>query len=306
MSIRALVIGYGSIGSRHARLLNDLGCDTAVHSARSMDFPLVYPNLQEAIHRHDPDYVVIANATEKHRASLVELAEYGYTGRVLVEKPLLQTGQKMPANRFSEIWVGYNLRFHPVLGKVRELLADEKLISVQAYAGQYLPHWRPGTDYRQSYSARRAEGGGVLRDLSHELDYLGALFGGWQRVTALGGHFSSLDIDSDDVFSLLWETTECPIVSLQMNYLDRPGQRYFVVQTTAHTIVADFRDGTVRLGGELVGQYEVARDQTYTDMHRLIMSGQPHGACTLAAGLETMGLIEAAENAAQQGVWIRK
>jgi siroheme synthase (precorrin-2 oxidase/ferrochelatase) len=44
----ALVIGYGSIGARHARLLIELGCRTIVVSGRSIDFPIVYPSIETA------------------------------------------------------------------------------------------------------------------------------------------------------------------------------------------------------------------------------------------------------------------
>ena len=306
MTLRTLVIGYGSIGSRHARLLAELGCNSAVFSRREIDFPLAYSDLEQALDRHQPEYVVIANATSLHHDALCALADAGYAGRVLIEKPVFDEIHAIPAHRFSDVRVAYNLRFHPALQKVRELLKGQVPLSVNAYVGQYLPDWRPGTDYRLSYSARMAQGGGVLRDLSHELDYLGMLFGTWRCVAALGGHMSPLEIDSDDVFSLLYATDTCPVVSLQMNYLDHPGQRCLTINTEEHTIQADLRTATVMLDGIPVAQYEVVRDQTYRAMHKAIMNGETADVCSLLEGLETMNLIAATEKAARQGNWMKR
>ena len=85
--MKTLVVGYGSIGSRHARLLTSLGCEVAVVSSRDIDHPVRYRTLADAL-SWKPDYVVIANRTSQHYQTLKELAASGFTGTVLVEKPL--------------------------------------------------------------------------------------------------------------------------------------------------------------------------------------------------------------------------
>ena len=74
----------------------------------------------------------------------------------------------------------YNLRFLPSLQAYRERIqfgVIGKVLSVRCEIGQYLPSWRPGSDYRQAVSASRALGGGALLELSHEIDYLRWIFG---------------------------------------------------------------------------------------------------------------------------------
>lgn len=302
--MNALVIGYGSIGMRHARLLAELGQLTAVVSSRDVDFPLRFRSLDEALGTHKPDYVVIANATHLHYDTLTTVRRAGYDGFVLVEKPLFDRYHSLPQS-VGETRVAYNLRFHPVIQRLAQNLRSERIVSVQAYAGQYLPSWRPAADYRQSYSADATRGGGVLRDLSHELDYLGWMLGGWSRVTALGGHFSSLEITSDDVFTLLLSTPACPMVSVQLNYLDRPGRRLIMVNTDQHSIEADLIGGILRVDGQ-PEQLEVERDGTYRAMHRAALSGDRATLCSLSEGLSTMKLIEAAEHAALHGEWVSR
>lgn len=298
----ALVIGYGSIGGRHARLLTELGCRVSVVSSRAVDFPVVFHELDEALATERPDYVVIANATSQHHATLSRLASAGYAGRVLVEKPLFEDVHAMPPNAFADVRVAYNLRFHPVIRRLKALLDGEKVLSVQVYAGQYLPEWRPGTDYRASYSASAEKGGGVLRDLSHELDYLGWMLGGWKRVCALGGHFSPLEISSDDVYALMLTTPACPVVTVQMNYLDRQGRRSILVNTERHTLEADLVEGAITLD-KAAETFQVERDTSYREMHRELLAAGGT-ACTLEEGMSTMRLIAAAEQSAKNMEWV--
>lgn len=303
--MNALVIGYGSIGARHARLLEELGCRTAVVSARKIDFSPVYSDLAEALTAERPDYVVIANSTNQHHNTLAELAELGFSGTVLVEKPVFNQLQPVPSNTFKHIFVAYNLRFHPIILRLKSLLAEQKILSVQAHVGQYLPDWRPMTDYRTSYSAIAEQGGGALRDLSHELDYLTWLLGGWQRVCAVGGHFSTLEITSDDVFSLMLITPQCPVVTVQLNYLDRVARRFVQINTTDHTLEADLIKGTITIDRE-IETFSTERDTTYRAMHKEILSQEHNIPCSLNEGLSTLRLIEAAELSAKQNEWINQ
>lgn len=302
---RALVIGYGSIGARHARIVSELGFRTSVLSGRQVDFPVVYADLAEALQVEKPSYVVIANATGQHFPTLSELSRLGYGGTVLIEKPLFERKLDIPEDASFTAFVAYNLRFHPVIQHLKALLRTEEMLTVYAYVGQYLPDWRPGRDYRLSYSASAEQGGGVLRDLSHELDYLLWLLGGWKSVAAQGGHFSSLEINSDDVFALMMQTPLCPIVTLQLNYLDRQVHRFLIVNTRDHTFEADLVQGTIRIDQENI-RFEIERDGTYRAMHRAAMTGEASDLCTLSEGLDTVHLIESCEVAARQGRWVAK
>ena len=303
--MRALVVGYGSIGARHARLLTELGCQAAVVSGREIEFPKVFSSMADAIGTAHPDYVVIANSTDQHFHTLLTLAQLGYAGTVLVEKPIFDRWRELPSSTFKKVFVGYNLRFHPVIQRLKTLLEGESLLSAQAYAGQYLPEWRPTSDYRRSYSASKERGGGVLRDLSHELDFLTWLLGRWERVSALGGHLSPLEITSDDVFSLMLVTQACPIVTLQMNYLDRLSRRFVIINTASHTIEADLIKGIITVDRDRES-YSVSRNCSYRAMHQAIISDNVDDLCTLRQGLDTLRLIEASELAVVRQEWVMR
>ena len=250
-----------------------------------------------------PDYIVIANPTSEHRQALQTVADNGFDGRVLVEKPLFDMPADIPRNRFRGAYVAYNLRFHPVIQAIRTRLQGEQPISAQFYAGQYLPTWRPGTDYTQSYSARRVAGGGVLRDLSHELDCLTWLFGDCKRVAAIGGHFSHLAIDSDDAFSVLAETGRCSMATLQVNYLDRIRKREIVINTDRHALHADLVAARLVVDTD-TQEFSVSPDDTYLAQHRAVIADDDRYLCTLKQGMGIVELVATIERAAKSGNWI--
>lgn len=303
----AVVVGRGAIGVRHIRVLEALGLRVGVVSRRggAGDFA----TLAAALAALDPGYVVVATETADHGRVLDELAGLGFAGRVLVEKPLFAAPRPLPAHRFARLGVGYDLRFDPALCALRARLAEERVLSAQLYVGQYLPEWRPGQDYRRFYSSRSAEGGGMLRDLSHELDYAGWLFGDWERLTALGGQWSELEMDADDVFVLLAAFERCPAATIQVNCVDRRARRELVVNTAAHSFSLDFIAGTLACDREPPVHFSQTPDQPWHRLHGAMLEGDgaaADGVCGPEEAQRVMAMIAAAETAVHEGRWVRR
>lgn len=301
--MKALVVGYGSIGRRHARILEELGCSVGVVSQRDVGHPRVFNGLIPALEKWNPDYLVIANKTSEHFDTVASLANYGFQGKVLSEKPLFDRFLEIPANSFSSFGVAYNLRFHPLIQRLQDFLRDQNPLSALVYVGQYLPQWRPGSDYRDSYSSKNSQGGGVLRDLSHELDYTNWLLGGWKRLTANGGHFSHLELHSDDFFDLLIEMNNCPLVGIHLNYLDRIPRREILIHTDENSFRLDLVNGTIALD-EKIEKHNLYGDLTYLKEHQAILSDDISKLCSPQEGLAIVKMIECAEKASREKVWV--
>lgn len=303
--MNCLIIGYGSIGHRHASILRELGHEIHVVSESSTkDFPF-YHSISAALAEKYFDYIIVSCETSEHYGCYIELVNRGYSGKVLIEKPVFS---ELPATippASKNVFIGYNLRFHPAVKKLRELFFRKRLYSVHVYAGQYLPGWRPDGDYSKSYLASRAKGGGVLKDLSHELDYITWMAGDWKRVAAIGGRFSHLEIDSDDIFSLLMETENCPVVSIQLNYLDLIARREIIIQAKGMSVKADLIGNTLDVNGEIT-RYSSERNLSYTVQHREILEGSRSDACTFTEGINILKLIHAAEEASKCGTWVQR
>ena len=211
--MNALVVGLGSIGRRHLRNLRALGlgevwgCDpdaAAREAVRAEAGGHVFGDLVEALARR-PEAVLVCTPTHRHletaRAALAAGAH------LFIEKPIAATLDGLGAfaaeasARRRVVLVGCNMRFHPGVQALKASLETgrpRRPLYFRARFSHYLPNWRPGTDYRATYSARREEGGGILMEAVHELDYLGWLGGDVGVATAWTGRVSDLEIDSED------------------------------------------------------------------------------------------------------------
>lgn len=299
---KSVVVGAGSIGKRHAEILASLGAEVVFVSSRTDLLETTYTTVEDAIAKFKPDYVVLANQTDKHSQVFNKLKSTEFTGRVLVEKPANIDFETFSSSAFSSIHIAFNLRFHPLLMAIKKAISGQKVLSVQAYVGQHLNTWRPGRAVEEQYSAYADQGGGVLRDLSHELDYLQWLFGKVLKLTAAGGRIGNVTVDSDDSWSIIMLMELVPQVTLSMNYLDVPGSRNLRVITDEATYFADFVEGTLSINGKVSTGFRVNRNDTYLAMHQDVLASGTI-ATDIESALETDQLILDIEQSSREQIW---
>jgi predicted dehydrogenase len=313
---RALVVGAGSIGLRHHRVLEALGLAVDLVSRRPASAATAdlrtHSDLRAAIRSVRPSYVVIANETAAHLDALSVLGEEGFAGTVLVEKPFLAAPAHVILAElpFCASAVGYQLRFHPLVSAVRDSLEGAEILTLGAAVGQHLAIWRPGRAMADTSSARLEDGGGVLRDLSHELDLVLWLAGGWKRVCALGGRSGALGpaVMTDDRWGILLEQESGAVTTIQIDALDHVGRRSLSVVAVDRSIAADLLTGSIVYGGsdeERRDRFTVDRDEVFSDMHRTLLGGAPdERLCSLAEGMAVVELIDAVERSVATGGWV--
>lgn len=300
--MKCVVEGYGSIGSRHAGLLHELGQKVACVTRRD-DVPFrVYRSVEEALTDFRPDLYIVATPTADHIRSLRRLEMLRFSGTALVEKPLGNTLEECGDSPAFPTYVAYNMRFHPVIERMKSLLGDEPVAAARLSVGQYLPDWRPGRDYRSTYSAIRAQGGGVLRDLSHEIDLVRFFLGSYREVSARIGTWGDLGIDCEDCVDMLLVTEQCPAVNIHLDYLDRNPHRHIVIHTPTRTLSADLWHASLTVNG-VTETFTVERNDSFRKQLRKLLDGDVSALCTWAEGMETMRIMTAAEKAARTRIW---
>jgi predicted dehydrogenase len=258
-----LVVGTGSIGRRHIKNLMHLVEDPSFiftrSNSREDDYSRkiganVVSSIKEAVVLK-PDLAVIATPSAMHIEALNEILPLSIP--CYIEKPVITTMEhcEQLKNILKEVnpvpvtLTGCNLRYLPSLIKLRQSIKDKiigKIVRVNMQVGQWLPDWRPGQDYRRSYSAKAEQGGGVVLDLIHEIDMARWLFGEFTQIYSIGGQYSQLDINTEDSAVIILGRKNGPAVSIGMDYISRQRIRRYEIVGEKGTLVWDLGSQTLR------------------------------------------------------------
>lgn len=261
--LRFCIVGRGSIGTRHLKNLKHLSCDNIIAYSENSDknkdnlyrekynVKTVYDLNELELLR--PDAFIIANPTARH----LEMAKIAVDmkSHILMEKPL-SNNLKDAYNLNDDLskknlvfLLGNNLRFHPALIAIKRLVTNNEFGEIyfaRIMVGQYLPDWHLYEDYRNSYSAIKKLGGGVVLTLQHEIDYAYWLFGKFKGVKSYVRKISDLQIDVEDIASIIIETKSCKLIEIHLDYLQRPAKRSIQIQGSKGSV--DYRFGDSDLG----------------------------------------------------------
>ena len=220
-----LIVGIGSIGRRHLKLLQSIG-DISLGVLRSgkgsfrldSNGLLEFHSLADAL-SFKPDGVIICSPTELHIEHALPFLEKGC--RVLIEKPLAGTskGIEILSEYSDQFRVAYCQRFSPLHEYLRTLFSSECPFKIGFKRSYYLPNWHPAADYRTEYTAQKKLGGGVTRTLSHEIDLSLHWFGSPQKIKGYVSRVSPLEIDVDDNAHIAWKSPKGAFVSIDVDFL---------------------------------------------------------------------------------------
>lgn len=254
-------VGLGSIATRHLKnvhaYLASQGDNCTVNLYRSSLGrslaeelePLVskaYLFADEIPNDRQYDVVFVTNPTSMHYETLEKFCKN--TKSFFIEKPVFDS-TSVDETIFEKLkdvksYVACPLRYNAVLQYVRANVNPKDVIAARAISSSYLPDWRPGQDYRKTYSAHRELGGGVGIDLIHEWDYLTWLFGFPQECQFIQSKISDLEIDSDDIAIYIAKNSNMTM-ELHLDYFGRSTVRTLDLFTKEDTIHCDLIAGTV-------------------------------------------------------------
>lgn len=275
-SLKVCFVGVGSIARRHIRNLRTVcggrGIDLKVDAVRrsaskdgkdeGLRLGKVYTSYEEMDSGYDA--VFITNPTEYHMESLKKTMEHGR--HFFIEKPVFSAGQIEEAENLrlkgdAVYYVACPLRYNAVIQYLKANVDFGKVLSIRSISSSYLPDWRPGMDYRQTYSASKRLGGGVSSDLIHEWDYLTFLTGMPRKVFYMCGKKSPLEIDSEDYAVYMAEYAD-KIVELHLDYFGRKAIRQIMLLTDEDTICGDLVNNSIEFmrTGKILDFHEVRDD----------------------------------------------
>ncbi|MES2633439.1 MAG: Gfo/Idh/MocA family oxidoreductase [Pseudomonadota bacterium] len=262
---RVLLTGAGSIGRRHAQNIRELVPDAELFMVATRDESVQWVHQFAATPVESvaaglavrPQIAVICSVSAQHAAELDALMDA--VEALYIEKPVVIAAASLRAiqRRIEAGWdrpsvVGCNLRYLGAVNKLKaacESAAAGRIARANLQVGQWLPDWRTGRDYRESYSAHRDQGGGVIFDLVHEIDSAAYLFGDIAMGQAAASNSGSLQIDSDDAAAITLSMKSGLPVQVTLDYVSRKPVREYLV-------VGD--KGTLRL--DIVGRQLTLQD----------------------------------------------
>jgi predicted dehydrogenase len=320
--MNVIVVGYGSIGKRHVdNLLKLKQIDQVFVCSNHLDSFQNHPekerlklvrSLEELslVIKSGKKFVfaIIANETYKHVETANMLAEAGID--LFIEKPISNSVtkaislEKIAERRNIKIFIAYNFRFLGAIQYIKNQMSSRVIGSLyfaEIEAGQYLPSWRPLSDYRESYSSRKEQGGGVALDLSHEIDYMRYLFGDPVSWKVMKSKVSALDIDSEDIFKGIYQFSSGFLCTVHTDYIRHNKKRRINIVGDTGTLECDFVKKYIKIQKNS-GETSLIEDALLFDIDESYKSElnhfieciekdkTPH--ITLADGIEVLKLIE--------------
>ena len=301
---KALIIGFGSIGRRHAQILGSLLGKNNVSVLTKQD-EIEFNSIDsiDKIDSLDPDYVVVASETALHLEHALNLERICREKVVLIEKRLFDENRKANLSK-NHYLVAYNLRFHPLINLLKDKINDEKIISAKAVCHSFLPNWRKNIEYQESASASKSKGGGVLLDLSHEIDYMQYILGDLSVNYSINKKISDLEINTDDYLLISGDINKGGLFNIEASYFSRNTRRKIFIETPSISIELDIIKSQMKIvtdhEEEIINEKKYDLEDTYVDQHKAILSGDFSNNCTLSEGLKTMEIITGIQNARYQ------
>lgn len=260
--MKILVVGCGSIGERHIRNLIDISSHNIIAFDTSKERLDVikerynvgtYDNIERCF-EHDIDAVIVCTPPRTHIQIADQAIAHG--AHVFIEKPIsdrldnLDELIEKATNNQKIILVGYCFRFSEGLKMINSLIDSGKfgrILSVKAEFGQYLPDWRPWQNYKQSYTAKKELGGGIILDGSHEIDYLYWLVGDVREVFCFADKISNLEVETEDTAEILLRFSNGAIGEIHLDFTQRAYSRNCKIIGEEGTLIWDFGEHKVSL-----------------------------------------------------------
>jgi predicted dehydrogenase len=261
--MKILVIGAGSIGRRHIDNLNLLGYNTIdvvdidktrlTYVKKNFTIRNIFNDINDAPADYDAAFILTPPAN--HIEMAIQQAKKGTD--LFIEKPLSHSAKnvdeliRIKENNDLIIAVGYNLRFNRGLTQLKSYVEKKsmgKIYYIRAEMGQFLPDWRPWQDYRQSYTARKELGGGIILDGSHEIDYVLWLVNSIPTdIKSVYEKVSDLEITTEDIAEIFFTFEGGIIASIHLNMIEKEYNRYCKIVGKKGSIKWIFRENILEV-----------------------------------------------------------
>ncbi len=290
--MKILVVGCGSIGKRHIRNLISINageviaCDTSemkLDEVRKEYSIKAFSDIEEALNMDEYTAAFICTPPSYHVMQALKFLELGM--HCFIEKPLSNSLEgiddliNMADSKQKTVIIGYNVRFSPLLKKIKKLIDNDvigNILSLRASSGYYLPYWRPNEDYRKGYGSKEEEGGGIVFDASHEIDYVRYLLGEVDEVFAVCKKLSRLEIDTEDFAEITMHHRNGAYSQIHLDYLQTNYRRSCEIIGEKGMLVWDINERVLKRYGMKDKEYHVHYEGLNANVNDLYLEEVRH------------------------------
>ena len=289
--MNVLLIGLGSVGIKHYDILNNLKSIKTIKVVSKQNKKGIIYIKKRDIKEYNPDYIIISNLTSQHYKTLKYIDKLFVNKVILVEKPLFHKYFNFNSKK-NKIFVGYNMRFNPVINYLKNNSYKKRFNLININCGTNVKKWRKNINYHKSNTSKKI-GGGALLELSHELDYLEFLFGKYEIKYSIKKKLSNLKIKNDDFYHLIGKTKLIKYINLKVNLFDNKEERLIKLSSNNNLIEADILNNKIKIfDKKKYHEKNFKRLDTLKLVHQNIISRKFKNICTLEEGKKILRIIE--------------
>ena len=292
---KILIIGKGSSGKKHFIALRAINKKFTIKIVSSREFESIFGRNFLRLVEFNPDYCVIATPSSYH-VKFIKIIEKLFKNKlILIEKPLFDKKIKLLNNIKNNYFVGYNLRYHPVLKFIKKYIKNKKIYFVKADCLTYLPDWRK-INYTKTVSAKKKLGGGVKLELSHELDYLRWLFKDLKILYSINKKISNLNIDCDDILLLNAHVNKKIFINLNLNFFSKISRREILINGKNFSLLGNLiKNQIVLIENKKEKIYKFKKFnilKSYIEEHKDLMKKNYRFTCNYKEAIETQKILD--------------
>ena len=243
MAVDYLIIGTGNIALRHLTNITNKSNNKVIAVYKRFKNKLnnkfkekgthIISNLDNIFPKTNKAIAVICSAASMHINDAEHVAKKGFN--ILLEKPLTIPGVRtrklltLCKDQKLKTLVGYNMRFMNRINSVLNIIDNNdhgSIKEVEISVDTDFRKWRKNLNYKKTVSFNKNLGGGVINELSHEVDYLNLLFGKPKTVIVNNKNTNSYNNIETHINAIFKYAKKYPSIKMNLNMLSSETSRY--------------------------------------------------------------------------------
>ena len=325
--MNVLIIGYGSVGKRHAKNMAILGITcfviepniTRLYEANNEGY-MGYSSLDKVDCTQEFDAVLVCSPPAYHIEQTIWALKLGK--KVFLEKPIginFEQCKSLLKYDHDKVFIGYTYRWNPQFIKLKNDI-EIGVIGKPHYAnfvvGMNLEDWHPWENYQDFFMSSLELGGGALLDESHFIELVIDLFGLPEKITSIQSKISSLEIETDDYVFAQFQYKNL-VVDINLDLFKRPHESYVQIYGKSGSINCDFiKKVNVSTNYKLctnsapsLYQFDYERNDLFVNMIKdfihFVGSDSEPARVPISRGLDVMLVIDKIREASQVRNWVQ-